>query len=102
MHWSIQNCYLPCSVYGLLVCWTFQQDGLAKGEVHNHNGGEDCITLTGGLTMGLYDSCVYELRLYGFAENRQPQQKPPQEKDIELKVKRNHALLILQLFHVEI
>ena len=26
-------------------------------------------------------------RLYGFAENRQPQQKPPQEKENELKVK---------------
>ena len=86
MHWSIQNCYLPCSVYGLLVCWTFQQDGLAKGEAHNHNGGEDCITLTGGLTIGLDDSCVYELRLYGFAENRQPPQKPPEEKENELKV----------------
>ena len=36
--------------------------------------------------MGLYDSCVYELRLYGFAENRQPPQKPPEEKENELKV----------------
>ena len=35
-----------------------------------------------------YTTLVYELRLYGFAENRQPPQKPPQEKENELKVKR--------------
>ena len=34
------------------------------------------------IDMGLYDFCVYELRLYDFAENRQP----PQKKKSELKV----------------
>ena len=34
------------------------------------------------IDMGSYNFCVYELRLYGFAENRQPRQ----EKKSELKV----------------